>query len=158
RFIPITEADAVAAIYREDWGRASTGGPAIILAAWPDGRVVWSGDRLRGGAPYRGGRVDPQRVSALLARFDRDGLFADENLNQAHFGPDSQFITVFVKSGARKVKMRSWHELFEAREGLVVTSHGVASLDDRRRLDVLRQEPADYLFFRLVWSETRARL
>jgi|SRR5262245_48937852 len=155
---PISDADSVIAVYREDHGRASGGGPAMILAAWPDGHVVWSADRVKGGAPYRAGRVDPKKLTALLARFDNDGLFADDRLNQAHFGPDSQFITVYIKTGKSQVKMRSWHELFEESDKRVVDHRGVATLEGRRRLDVLREAPAEYLFFRSVWSETRGRL
>jgi hypothetical protein len=155
---PITEADSVLAVYREDWGRASSGGPAIILVAWPDGHIVWSSDRIQGGAPYRAGRVDPKRVAALLVRSENDGLFADEKLNQAHFGPDSQFITLLVKSGKKQVKMQSWHELFEGSDKVVVDHRGAVALEGRRRLDELRKAPAEYLFFRTVWSETRTRL
>jgi hypothetical protein len=155
---PISEAESVLAVYREDWGPTSNGEPAIILVAWPDGQVVWSGDRLNGGAPYHSGRIDPKRVTALLQRFDRGGLFADEKLNHAHFGPDSQFLTVFIKFGNAKVKMQSWHELFEASEKTVADHNGVSALEGHRRLDVLRKAPADYLFFRMVWSETRGKL
>jgi hypothetical protein len=156
---PISEADSVLAVYRE-----SSGGivpllePAIILVAWSDGHLVWSLDRLKGGAPYRAGRVDPKKIAALLARFDKDGLFADENLNRANFGPDSQFITMLIKSGKKQVKMQSWHELFEDSDGFVADDKGASTLDGRRRLDVLRKASSDYLFFRFVWSETRAKL
>jgi len=34
---PISEAESVLAIYREDWSLGSSGEPAIIFAAWPDG-------------------------------------------------------------------------------------------------------------------------
>ena len=155
---PITEAESVLAVYHDDWGLGSRGGPGIIFAAWPDGHVVWSDDHLKGGPPYRTGDVDPKKVTALLARFAKDGLFADKKLNQSNFGPDSSFITVFVKSGKKQVKMASWHELFEATEKTVVTHNGVSGLEGQRRLDVLRKEPADYLFYRFVWSETRGRL
>ena len=57
-----------------------------------------------------------------------------------------------------QVKMRSWHELFEESDKVVVDHRGVAALDGRRRLDVLREAPAEYLFFRTVWSDTRGRL
>src|SRR5262249_28647215 len=108
---PITAAESVLAVYYQDHGlRSPAKDPGLILAAWPDGRVIWSGDRLRGGAPYRAGQVEPKKVAALLARFENDGLFADEKLNQARFGPDSEFITVLVKAGKRQVKMESWHE------------------------------------------------
>jgi hypothetical protein len=155
---PITEAESVLAVYREDWGLASSGGPAIILAAWPDGQIVWSKDRLNGGTPYFAGSVDPKKVAALLSRFEKVGLFADEKLNRAHFGPDSQFNTVLVKSGKKQVKMQSWHELNEVSDNIVADHRGAVLLEGRRRLDELRKAPADYLFFRAVWSETRTEL
>ena len=34
---PITDAESILAVYREDWGLHSSGEPAIIFAAWPDG-------------------------------------------------------------------------------------------------------------------------
>ena len=76
---PISDAESVLAVYRQDWGLSSGGEPAIIFAAWPDGFIVWSSDRLMGGPPYRSGHIDPKRVTALLSRFDKDGLFADES-------------------------------------------------------------------------------
>ncbi len=155
---PIMDAESILAVYREDWGHHSEGEPAIIFAAWPDGFSAWSGDRLMGGPPYRAGHIDPKRLAALLSRFEKDGLFADKKLNDANFGPDSQFTTLFIKSGKKQVKMCSWHELMEDSDKLVADDHGAAVLDGRRRLDVLRKTPADYLFYRFVWSETRSRL
>src|SRR6266481_4561601 len=73
---PITDADSVVAVYWEDWGHFASKGPTIILLAWPDGHIIWSGDRLKGGAPYFTGDIDPKKVATLLARFDKDGLFA----------------------------------------------------------------------------------
>jgi hypothetical protein len=156
---PITEADSVLAVYPEDWGnRPGAGGTKVILVAWPDGHIVWSTDRIQGGGPYRAGRIDPKKFATLLKRFEKDGLFADEKLNQANFGPDSQFITVHIKSGKKQVKMQSWHELYEMSDEVVVNDRGIVGLQGRRRLDELRKAPADYLFFRMVWSETRSKL
>lgn len=156
---PIEEADSVLAIYPEDWGRVSpTRVPAIILAIWPDGHVVWSKDRINGGAPYFTGHVDPEKVTTLLSGLEHDGLFADKKLNNAHFGPDSNFTTLLVKSGKKDVKMQSWHERSEANGKAIADSHGASGLNGQRRLDVLRKEPADYLHYRLVWSETRGKL
>jgi hypothetical protein len=154
---PISEAESILAVYREDLGRASRG-TAIILAIWPDGFIVWSSDRVMGGPPYHAGHIDPKRVTTLLSRFDKDGLFAHERLNQSHFGPDSQFNTLFIKSGKKQVKMCSWHEIMEESDELVADQHGASVLGGDRRLDVLGREPADYLFYRFVWSETRTRL
>ncbi len=155
---PISDAESVLAVYREDWGRASSGEPAMIFTAWPDGFIVWSGDRLLGGPPYRAGHSDPRKVTALLTRFEQDGLFADKRLNDAQVGPDSQFTTVFIKSGKKQVEMSSWHELYEEPGKSVVDHNGVSGLGGRLRLDVLRRAPADYLFYRVVWSETRNKL
>jgi hypothetical protein len=200
RVRPITEADSVLAVYREDWGLFSDGSPALIFVAWPDGHVVWSADRLQGGPPYRTADIDPRKVTTLLASFGKDGLFADKNLNRAYWGPDSEFIKVYIKSGKNEVEMESWHELVEVR-GDVATSAGarllnmekflrsskgkaattapratppivrhfiyapnqgthrpLVTFDDDRRLAILRKEPADYLYFRFVWSETRGKL
>ncbi len=156
---PVSEANSVLAVYVEDHGlRPGAGTPAVILVAWPDGRIIWSTDRIKGGAPYRAGRVDPKKVESLLSRFEQDGLFADEKLNRGNFGPDSSFTTVNIKLGKKQVKKQSWHELFEQLDTTVANHTGVSALQGRRRLDVLRASPADYLFFRFVWSETRLKL
>lgn len=159
---PITEAEAVLAVYYENWGLASSEGPAIIIAVWPDGHIVWSDDSKRGGAPYHAGQIDPQKFARLLKHFGTDGLFADKDLNNPHFGPDSAFLTVFVKSEKKKVKMQSWHELVDSIDDststAVVDSKGISLLQNKPRLAVLRNEPADYLFFRFVWSETRGEI
>jgi hypothetical protein len=155
---PISGADAVLAIYCDDGDRTSATEPGIILAAWPDGQIVWSADRLHGGTPYREGRIDPDKVADLLARFDQDGLFADKKLNEPDFGPDAGFTTLLIKFGKKQVEMRSWHELYEASGKVVAKRHGLESLNGRRRLDVLRKEPAQYLGFRFVWSEARGKL
>jgi hypothetical protein len=155
---PISSAESVLAVYHESDALGSSVEPPIILVAWPDGHIVWSINRLNGGAPYRTGQIDPKRITSLLARFENDGLFADENLTQAHFGPDSAFTTILIRSGRNHVQMQSWHELFEGSGKLVADHRGVRSLEGRPRLQVLRQSPAEYLFFRFVWSETRARL
>jgi hypothetical protein len=66
---------------------------------------------------------------------------------------------MLIKSGKNKLEMSSWHELIESGGGWVDTGRAAHLLGDRRRLDVLRdQASADYLLFRLVWSETRSNL
>jgi hypothetical protein len=85
----IENADSVIAIYPDNVG---LGGrvPAIILAIWPDGQIVWSTDRVMGGAPYFTGNVDPTDVEDVVADLERDGLFADEQLNAGHYGIDGR--------------------------------------------------------------------
>jgi hypothetical protein len=154
---PITQADGVVAIYVQDWGRASDAMTKVVLVAWPDGYIVWSEDRIEGGAPYRAGRVSPVRVSVVLERIERDGAFGDKRLAQPCFGPDSRFTTILVKKAGRQLKMDSWHELAEAGGRVVARSCALTPLSSERRLDVLRKEPAEYLYYRLVWAELRGR-
>ncbi len=155
---PIKDAESVLAVYHEDWGLHSAGNPAIIFVAWPDGSIVWSLDRINGGPPYRTGKIDPTKVSALLKRLKSDGLFVNKNLNRAHFGPDSQFTTVYIKSGENQVKMQSWHELAEADGKGVADNAGIRSVQGQHRLGILKEASAEYLFFRFVWSETRGKI
>jgi len=156
---PIDEAESVFAVYLENAG----GGPgdpkewpALVLAVWADGHVVWSEDHLNGGPPYRASDIDPARFVALLSAFERDGLF--ELKDTLHFGPDSVSTVVLVKSGARTTRLQSWHEQPEVGGKIVGLQGGLFGLDGRRRLDVLREASAEWLFFRFVWSETRQRL
>jgi hypothetical protein len=154
---PITGADGVLAVYTAGGGLGPSDGPQLILAVWGDGRAVWSEDLLGGGAPYRSGQIDAKRLTALVSRLDHDGFFADERLSQIHFGPDSHFTTILVKCGNKQLKMQSWHELYEAQGKVVATKRGLTGLEGRSRLAVLAKEPADYLYYRLAWSELRER-
>jgi len=52
--------------------------------------------------------------------------------------------------------MRSWHELVEDGRRGIVRKTGIVS-DERPRFQVLQEEPKDYLFYRFVWAEIRAR-
>ena len=154
--IPITGADTVLAVYAQDSG-LSCREPQLILAIWGDGRAIWSDDPLGGGFPYRSGKIDPKRVISFFSGLERDGFFADQGLNQTHFGPDSRFTTILAKSGKKELKMQSWHELYKAPGKIVATKTGLTPLAGRSRLAVLAREPADYLYYRLAWSELRER-
>ena len=54
--------------------------------------------------------------------------------------------------------MTSWHELYERDGRAVAEASGLVPLDGKRRLDVLRREPAEYLRYRMVWAELRAAI
>jgi len=154
----ITDAKSVLAIYREDWGLASSNDRTLIFVAWPDGLLVWSENRIEGGPPYRTAQIGPRKIDALLDWFEKDGVFANDKLKHGHFGPDSEFTTILIKNGKHQVKLQSWHELIEQSGKAVADDHGISGLRSRRRLDVLRESKPDYLYFRFVWSETRGRL
>jgi hypothetical protein len=155
---PITDADGVLAVYTEDWGLGSSSlQPRLTLAVWKDGYVVWSEDRLHGGAPYHAGRIDPKRLDSTLSDLERDGLFAEKSLARSNFGPDSSFTTILIRSGKKKIEMRSWHELYESEGKVVAAVHGLTGLGNQSLFQALKEQPSDYLLFRLVWNDIRAR-
>src|SRR5262245_26905504 len=154
----ISTAESVLAVYVESLGFVPADYHPLLLAMWPDGTAVWSTDRLKGGAPYRTGKVEPKRVTEFLKRVESDGLFADKKSRWSHFGPDSRFTTILLKSGKDSITMQSWHELGEAGGGWAGTDGGLTMLDGKRRLDVIRKSSAEFLYFRFVWAETRGRL
>jgi hypothetical protein len=153
---PISDADGVLAVF-VNWSRGigdRRAADPIVFAAWPNGYVVWSDNQVEGGPPYHEGRIDPKKYEDAVSRLEADGIFENEKLNAAKIGPDSSFKTIIVRSGNRQLLMRSWHELAESSSGkLAATAVGLEALNGRNRLDVLSQQPADYLFYRLVWSD-----
>ncbi|MBN2024110.1 MAG: hypothetical protein JW809_15105 [Pirellulales bacterium] len=157
---PITDAETVLAVYGEYWVLASTIGPSLILAIWPDGHAVWSEDPIAGGAPYRSGHIPPDRVKKLLARVEADGYFDNRALTRPYSGTHMTFTTILIRSGKRQLKMSSLHEVSESEyvDNTVVTQRGIQRLDGRRRLNVLAGESSDYLFYRMAWAELRAWL
>jgi hypothetical protein len=136
-------------------GSSANSEPQVIAALWTNGCIVWSNSRTRGGPPYQAGNFPPERLAALLDRLKRQGAFGDKALARSYFGPDSGFTVIAIDDGRRKFTMRSWHEGFEQRTNLVVTALGVEPLGDRKREDVLRDQPEDYRRFRGTWAEIR---
>lgn len=60
----------VSVFYDLDYSGVGVEQPRTIIACiWPDGRVVWSGDRSKGGSPYFTARISPEQVRKLVAVF-----------------------------------------------------------------------------------------
>lgn len=153
---PITEAASILAIYTQDWQLGVSDPVKIVVAAWEDGNIVWSEDRLNGGPPYRTARLGPSRLEEFLSSYETDGVFELDGLKRQHLGPDSAFTTMVLKTNGKQLEMRSWHELIEGRKQGNVRESGVFS-PQRPRLQVLQEESREYLFYRFVWTEIRAR-
>lgn len=151
----IAEAKEVIAIYTNDWGRGSSGGPKVIASVWGDGSMVWSKDSLNGGPPYFTAKLKPDDVAAVFKSIDNAGAFEFPKEQRSHFGPDSQFTTILVRRGGKELKLASWHELYEANGKLIAAAHGLTGLDDRKLIPALAKEPAEYLHFRMTWLELR---
>lgn len=134
--------------------RNGADGRSLLLGLWEDGRLVWSADPVFGGAPYREAQLDPMRVDGVLRcfalLFDRwDGEVLEQH------PPGAEHVELICSVGGQDRRMASWHEQFEADEGLVVTQDGVLLLDGRSREEVLAASTSDYLRFRVLWNDVR---
>ncbi len=69
------------------------------------------------------------------------------------FGPDSGFVAIELTDGKETMVIRSWHPLFVKNRKLVVTSHGVKSLNGRKPEDVLKEDEAWYREARMVFDK-----
>ena len=56
------------------------------------------------------------------------------------YGPDSGFVAIELTDGKETMVIRSWHPLFLNNRKLVVTSHGVESLNGRKPEEVLKED------------------
>lgn len=127
----------------------------VIAAVWRDGRIIWSEARLKGGPPYRQGGFSREKLDSLLDTLERKQVFSDAGQLRRSFGPDSDYTVIAIDDGRRRVRLESWHELFEQNTNLVATASGVTGLNGAKREEVLRSQPESYRRFRDTWSEIR---
>lgn len=121
----------------------------LVLAAWPDGRVVAGDDPLRGGPPYHEGRVTPEQVARTRARLEE----ATAQTTRKSFAiPDAGCRQLFVSCEGPDRSLASAIELFENGPSLVATDHGIEALGDRRREDVIERQSEEHRAFRTAWS------
>jgi len=141
----IQKADSVVAIYRLDGWVFDPKGPYLILAAWPDGTVIWSENRGVGGPPYKIGRIPVEKFNERIKRIDEAGFFSDTKQNgRGIFAYDAGSVHIVVKSGDKTFSIYSVLEIFEGPPD-----------ESRLRLASLKAESADTLLFRVVWNELR---
>ena len=134
---------------------AAVDSPRIIMAAWLDGRLIWSHDQTKGGAPFLTAQIDPAKILAVLDRFEKEDVFKKDKVRRSWFGPDSSFHSVWLKSGVRHVQVRTWHELFEANPNLVAVNGGITALNGRKREDVIQSDTKEFQTFRKLWTDIR---
>jgi hypothetical protein len=150
--MPVVSGEAtcplVAVYYEEDWGlRFRRLGPQVIVAVWEDGRIIWSGDQWKGGAPYRVGCVAPERVQKLLIDLDNRDLFKDPIRYTRRFPIDCPYTSITIAAGSKRLGMSSNHENIE-RAVRNRPNHSMGFAD----------QPEDYRRFRQVWDDLRATL
>jgi hypothetical protein len=108
---PITSATCVFAIYTEDWSYVPQHDSSLIFGLWSDGHVVWSLDQVRGGPPYRGGRVGSRDLRRFFADLEHAGMFDEKKVPRSWVPVDSDFTSILSRWKGRQLLLRSRHEL-----------------------------------------------
>jgi hypothetical protein len=121
-----------------------------VLAAWPDGRLIWSAQGRLGGPPYRTARVARRRVTDAIRSIAAGGKL----VGVRYLGPDMRHMRIRVGSPDDPViDAASAHEVAERNPALVAIATGIEPLADRSREDVLAAQPGAYRAFRARWSD-----
>jgi hypothetical protein len=124
--------------------------PGLVIAAWGDGRVVFSRDPLEGGAPYAETHLSSTEVRGIL---ERSKAAVDHVAMDGFVIPDAGCASLFVASARGGRVISSAHELFETNGDVVATDHGIEALGGRDRAQVIQQSSAEFRAFRASWSE-----
>lgn len=147
--------EPLVAIYTAGGMRPTPAEEHVILLIWPDGRATWSEKPIAGGPPYQGGHIKPAALKDALAKLEKQGLFNDETLRRAHYGPDAGYTVIKIHDGSRSLRMASWHELYEVNPKVVATAGGLTGIGNRTREEILSEQPEDYRRYRSAWRTIR---
>ncbi len=128
--------------------------PGLLVAIWRDGKIIWSGDQAKGGAPLLTARIEGEKVRQLLQRWSADIELDQKKFPRGYLGPDSSFHTITLQLEKERIELASWHELFEDNPKLVAMP-GITPLDGQTREEALKKAPKAFLRFREVWKDIR---
>jgi hypothetical protein len=124
----------------------------LLIAAWADGTICWSRDRLRGGAPYTSARIDPIRLHEVLERL-RSKLEPEPARGRLKGAPDASILELAVLADDGVFGLASNIPFFETNPRLVVTDHGIEDLEGRDRASVMAAQSPALSEFRRTWDE-----
>jgi hypothetical protein len=86
----------------------------LIFVVWPDGRILWSDDRVRGGPPYSLGQVKKEEVNDLLRRLSRSGAFEPSLFAHTIMGHcEGPSVCMVATDGTGAMDLSSDHEIFD---------------------------------------------
>lgn len=129
-----------------------------LVFVFDDGRVLWSEDPVKGGAPFRVGQVPPSVLKALAGRVEGYDAAGRAALTTVSVGPDATHAVLYVRTdGDQHVLMKSWHPR-DPKAQFVATSRGLVSREGRDPAAVLAADTAEYRRFRQVWAELEGEL
>lgn len=102
----------------------------VHIAAWRDGRIVWSQNLSKGGKPYYSGKINPKAVQKILDTFGKEQ--ARNPISRfSHAIPDaaSQNIVIQGKPGNPDVSLQAVHFGNKPNSRIKFSSHGITSAD-----------------------------
>lgn len=110
--VPVSTAKSILSIYVLEGWVWNPRGPQLVLAAWDNGRVIWSENRVTGGAPYWTSQIDQKRITELFTRICNEGFFDERELNCLRVPYDSGSTVLLARTGKKQIRMRSAHETY----------------------------------------------
>ena len=132
----------------------------VVLAVWPNGRIIWSDDTILGGAPYREATISAESINQLELDLQALGTFTSVHsvATWGTYGVVSSSMVGLFANGDH-FEMTSDHAIYEHQfPGRVNTPRSVA-LNGRTRATALAEEASpDYQTFRAEWDQLYGRL
>ncbi len=122
----------------------------VIVAAWEDGRVIWSDDPIDGGRPYREAMRTPEEITSVLTQISGQQLMvAAENPcpRKDQLGDLAETTFHVVQNGV-SLLASTRHIRLEAAGSSVYTSSGPRLRNGQTLEAILANESACFLAFR----------
>jgi hypothetical protein len=132
-------------------------GPRIIFAAWEDGTIVWSGNRIEGGAPYFTTRLSPEEIGLALSTICKMKDSIPTSNRTSYRGFDSPWTAIVVKSQNCDLYWESWHEIWESTGKHVCIDGFIRTLADEESIEDARANfgSIEYLAFVETWTDIK---
>ncbi len=131
----------------------------ILVAAWVDGRVVWSHDLRRGGSPYFTGKIDRQKVLDVYRVLEEETSGTELELT-SYTIPDARSLVIAILSrdGETGISWQSSHPGFEDNKKLIYSSLGVSSAESFNENAPLTEDEIAFRNFRRNFDHMKATI
>jgi hypothetical protein len=137
----------------------SAGAPCgIITLIWPNGRILWSRDGLRGGPPYYEDTLQQQEEEGLVATLRELGVFEDPSLTGVSGELEQSFVVISGIHGGKGFCMASGHEFEQASVRHVQTTSGIGETRDARAQGPSVKEAVADTRYGDIWVSIRSRV
>ncbi len=131
--------------------------PGIVVAAWEDGTVVWSADKLKGGSPYFKSIVDSEELATAITSMCEAKANLPANTHTDYRGPSSPETTILLGSESCNIYWHSWHEIWEATGRHVALERGIYPLPPGETVENMRANYSSphHIAFIEAWKDVK---